>query len=60
MLQVTRPRIPCVVFQNWLGESHWVKRFTEEGRPGAYFRVLEEGECRRGDEIVIADDLTTA
>jgi MOSC domain-containing protein YiiM len=55
LLQVSRPRIPCVVFQNWLDEPHWVKRFTESGRPGAYFRVLEEGELGAGDEIVIED-----
>jgi MOSC domain-containing protein YiiM len=55
LLQVSRPRFPCVVFQNWLAEQHWVKRFTDDGRPGAYFRVLEEGEIGAGDDIVIED-----
>ncbi|HEY5456594.1 MAG TPA: MOSC domain-containing protein [Acidothermaceae bacterium] len=55
LLQVSRPRFPCVVFQNWLGEPHWVKRFTDDGRPGAYLRVLEEGELGEGDEVVIED-----
>jgi MOSC domain-containing protein YiiM len=55
LLQVSRPRIPCVVFQNWLEEPHWVKRFTDDGRPGAYLRVLEEGELGAGDDIVIED-----
>jgi MOSC domain-containing protein YiiM len=53
LLQVSRPRFPCVVFQNWLAEPHWVKRFTDDGRPGAYLRVLEEGELGAGDEIVV-------
>jgi MOSC domain-containing protein YiiM len=53
LLQVSRPRFPCVVFQNWLAEPHWVKRFTDEGRPGAYLRVLEEGDLAAGDGIVI-------
>jgi MOSC domain-containing protein YiiM len=53
LLQVSRPRFPCVVFQNWLAEPHWVKRFTDDGRPGAYLRVLEEGEIGAGDDIVI-------
>jgi MOSC domain-containing protein YiiM len=55
LLQVSRPRFPCVVFQNWLAEPHWVKRFTDDGRPGAYLRVLEEGELGAGDDIVIED-----
>jgi MOSC domain-containing protein YiiM len=53
LLQVSRPRFPCVVFQNWLAEPHWVKRFTDDGRPGAYLRVLEEGELGAGDDIVV-------
>jgi MOSC domain-containing protein YiiM len=53
LLQVTAPRIPCVVFQNWLGEEHWVRRFTAEATPGAYLRVLEVGDLAAGDEIVV-------
>ena len=53
LLQVSRPRFPCVVFQNWLEEPHWVKRFTDEGLPGAYLRVIEEGEIGAGDHIVV-------
>jgi MOSC domain-containing protein YiiM len=53
VLQVSCPRIPCVVFQNWLGEPQWVKRFTEDGRPGAYLRVLEEGDIGADDDIVV-------
>jgi MOSC domain-containing protein YiiM len=55
LLQVSRPRFPCVVFQNWLDEPHWVKRFTDDARPGAYLRVLEEGELGAGDDIVVED-----
>lgn len=51
-------RIPCNVFKNWLGLNDldnraWVRRFTEEARPGPYLRVLEEGHLRAGDEIVV-------
>jgi MOSC domain-containing protein YiiM len=53
LLQVSAPRIPCVVFQNWLGEPQWVKRFTAEAKPGAYLRVLEAGELGAGDPIVV-------
>jgi MOSC domain-containing protein YiiM len=53
LLQVSGPRIPCVVFQNWVGEPQWVRRFVEVAKPGAYLRVLEEGELGVDDEIVI-------
>jgi MOSC domain-containing protein YiiM len=53
VVQVTSPRIPCVTFQSWLDEPHWVKRFAAAGRPGAYLRVLTEGAVAPGDEIVV-------
>jgi len=55
VVQVTSPRIPCVTFQSWLGEDHWVKRFARAGRPGAYLRVLTEGEIAAGDEARVLD-----
>jgi MOSC domain-containing protein YiiM len=51
VLQVTSPRIPCVVFQSWLDEPHWVKRFAAAGRTGAYLRVVSEGTVQAGDEL---------
>src|ERR1039457_116298 len=53
--QVTSPRIPCVTFASWLGEPRWVRRFARAGRPGAYLRVLSEGEVGPGDDIEILD-----
>ncbi|MEU0517436.1 MOSC domain-containing protein [Streptosporangium sp. NPDC006007] len=53
LLEVTRPRVPCVVFRNWMGEQGWMKRFTQVGRVGAYLRVIERGELGRGDTIEI-------
>ncbi|MFG1702419.1 MOSC domain-containing protein [Nonomuraea sp. M3C6] len=51
VLEVSGPRVPCVVFRNWMDEPGWVKRFTEAGRPGAYLRVVELGELGVGDEV---------
>jgi MOSC domain-containing protein YiiM len=48
VVQVTGPRIPCVTFQSWMGEDHWVKRFAAAGRPGAYLRVLAPGTVSAG------------
>jgi MOSC domain-containing protein YiiM len=53
VVQVTAPRIPCVTFQSWLGEPHWVKRFAAARRPGAYLRVLTEGAVGAGDGVTI-------
>ncbi len=58
LLQISHVRIPCQTFKGWMGasgydETAWVKRFTAAGRPGPYFRVLEEGEVRAGDPITV-------
>lgn len=53
--EVSMPRIPCATFQNHVGEQHWVKRFTVDGRPGAYLRVLAEGTVGAGDAIEVLD-----
>ncbi|MFI5627289.1 MOSC domain-containing protein [Nocardioides sp. NPDC051685] len=58
LLQICSVRTPCNDFKNWMGVSgydnaRWVKRFTQEARPGPYLRVLEEGELQAGDEIVV-------
>ncbi len=55
LLQVTAPRMPCVTFQAWMGEPHWVRRFTEHGAPGAYLRVLTEGPVAAGSAVEVLD-----
>ena len=55
ILEVSAPRIPCVVFANWLKEKNWVNRFADDGRPGPYLRVLQEGNIQAGDAIKVFD-----
>jgi MOSC domain-containing protein YiiM len=55
VVQITSPRIPCITFQSWMDEPHWVKRFAVAGRPGAYLRVLAEGAVGAGDEAEVLD-----
>jgi MOSC domain-containing protein YiiM len=55
LLEVTAPRVPCATFRGWMGEQGWVKRFAQAARPGAYFRVVEQGELGAGDEIELLD-----
>lgn len=58
LLEVVSVRIPCSVFKNWMGlngydNDKWQKRFTAEGRPGPYLRVLEPGVLAAGDPLVV-------
>jgi MOSC domain-containing protein YiiM len=55
VLEVTRPRIPCGTFAAWMGEDDWVKRFIARAVPGAYLRVIVEGEIRAGDPVTVID-----
>ncbi|OMC35198.1 molybdenum cofactor biosysynthesis protein [Mycobacterium sp. GA-1841] len=52
-LEVSRPRIPCRTFANWLQINGWVKTFTRAAIPGAYFRLLTPGSVTGGDEITV-------
>lgn len=51
LLEVCSTRFPCRTFAGWLGEHGWLKRYTQAAKPGAYLRVVEEGEIRSGDEL---------
>ena len=53
ILEICCPRIPCGTFQGWLARAGWIKRFTQAARPGAYLRVIEPGQIRAGDPVVI-------
>src|SRR5699024_5050567 len=49
-LEATTVRNPCGTFSAWLGDRRWGRHLTAAGGPGAYFRVLVEGETSAGDE----------
>jgi MOSC domain-containing protein YiiM len=55
LLQVTSARIPCLKLQTRMGEPRFVKRFGAARRPGAYLRILREGELGAGDEVRIVE-----
>ncbi len=52
-VEVRSPRFPCVTFQHRMAVPHWVKRFTEGGRPGAYLKVLRTGTVAAGDPVAV-------
>ncbi|GAA2499839.1 MOSC domain-containing protein [Terrabacter carboxydivorans] len=51
VLRVEVPRIPCSTFATHMGEPRWVRRFTEEGRTGAYLSVVTAGVLRTGARV---------
>jgi MOSC domain-containing protein YiiM len=53
VLEVTAPRNPCATFARRMDEPGWVRRFTARRAPGAYARVLREGEVAAGDRIAV-------
>jgi len=55
LLELAGVRIPCSVFQGFLDEKQWVRRFTQGRLPGPYFRVLEEGPVAAGDPIDVVE-----
>jgi ferredoxin-NADP reductase/MOSC domain-containing protein YiiM/ferredoxin len=52
LFEVTQPRVTCYRVGIRMNEPRMPALLTSSGRPGFYFRVLEEGEVGAGDEIV--------
>lgn len=55
LLEVAQPRQPCYKLGLRIGEAGFVKRFAQASRPGAYLRIVEEGELGAGDPITVED-----
>lgn len=51
VLEVTEPRIPCWRLGVRMEDPRFPRRFTEALRPGAYLRIVVEGELGGGDDI---------
>jgi MOSC domain-containing protein YiiM len=54
-LEVCQPRFPCFKLGLRFGDPQMLKRFTGAERPGAYLRIVREGEIGAGDPIEVAD-----
>jgi len=52
LFEVTQPRVTCYRVGIRTNEPRMPALLTSSGRPGFYFRVLQEGEVGAGDEIV--------
>ncbi len=56
LFEVTQPRVTCYRVGMRMNEPRMPALLTSSGKPGFYFRVLQEGEVEAGDEIVKVAD----
>ena len=52
LFEVTQPRMTCYRVGIRMNEPRMAALLTGHGRPGFYFRVLEEGVVQPGDDVV--------
>lgn len=61
---VTGPRIPCYKLAWRLGDVGFPRWFARASRPGAYLRIVREGNVAAGDPVEVVDrpahDVTVA
>lgn len=55
VLEVSEPRIPCWRLGVRMSDKTFPRRFTLALRPGAYLRIVVEGEVGAGDAIRVAE-----
>jgi MOSC domain-containing protein YiiM len=51
--EVCQPRLPCSKLGLRFEDLKMVKRFGQASRPGAYLRIVTEGELQAGDEVTV-------
>jgi ferredoxin-NADP reductase/MOSC domain-containing protein YiiM len=56
LFEVTQPRVTCYRVGIRMNEPRMPALLSSSGRPGFYFRVMQEGEVGAGDEIVKAGE----
>jgi MOSC domain-containing protein YiiM len=54
-LEVAGPRLPCFKLAARVGDRGFERRFGKAARPGAYLRVLGEGELAPGDPVEVLE-----
>jgi MOSC domain-containing protein YiiM len=52
-LEVCQPRQPCFKLGARFGDPRMVRRFARASRPGAYLRIVREGELGAGDPVAV-------
>lgn len=55
LLEVVQPRLPCFKLALRMEDPTFVRRFAQASRPGAYLKIVEEGEVGAGDAIEVRE-----
>lgn len=53
IIQVSQPRQPCNTFAAWFQSTEVIRQFIDYDHPGVYFRVIQKGEVKVGDELML-------
>lgn len=55
ILEVAQPREPCFKLGIRMGNAAFKDRFAAAGRPGAYLRIVEDGDIGAGDTVELVE-----
>jgi MOSC domain-containing protein YiiM len=53
VFEVSQPRLPCFKLGLRMGDPTFLKQFGQAGRPGAYLRIVTEGDVGAGDAVAV-------
>jgi MOSC domain-containing protein YiiM len=55
VFEISEPRVPCWRLGVRMNDPTFIRRFTEALRPGAYMRIVKEGDVAAGDTIEVVE-----
>jgi len=53
LLEISAPRTPCSILVARMGDPDFMKQFIAAEKPGAYARVINEGELEVGADVTL-------
>jgi MOSC domain-containing protein YiiM len=53
LLEVVQPRLPCFKLSLKMEDPTFLRTFAQASRPGAYLKIIEEGDLGAGDAIEV-------
>lgn len=56
IVEVTKPREPCVKLGMRFNDAEMVKRFWNTNKSGMYFKVVKTGIVKPGDEFILIEE----